>query len=251
MNKMNKDSEGVIKSQLNSLPKRNHVRFSYTINLILLVVWFFVGGLASIGQCFAQSAVPVEKKIAVLPFLIGQKPDIMDSLLLCTQQQLYIEAGSLQRGAETIMTGALNRVMVKRYDYIVLSADDVRIVYEKKLRENPDASVLFLARQTGLELGSDYVLFGNVWRFKNMTGKALASESPSSVSFNLHLVDVSSGTRMWKGTFEKSQQSLSDNLFNVSDFFKQGARWLTAEELAMFGMRHILKDSPLKSHEKK
>jgi len=49
---------------------------------------------------------------------------------------------------------------------------------------------------------------------------------------------------VWTGNYDETQQSLTENLLNVVDFFKQGAKWLTADEFAEYGMRKILKTFP-------
>jgi hypothetical protein len=45
---------------------------------------------------------------------------------------------------------------------------------------------------------------------------------------------------VWQATFDKTQQALSDNILNAKEFFSMGARWLTADELARFGLKQVL-----------
>ena len=42
--------------------------------------------------------------------------------------------------------------------------------------------------------------------------------------------------------FQGKQVGLSDNLMNFDTFLKRGAKWLTAQELAMEGMQKMIKE---------
>ena len=41
---------------------------------------------------------------------------------------------------------------------------------------------------------------------------------------------------------KEKQVGLSDNLMNFDTFLKRGAKWLTAQELAMEGMQKMIKE---------
>jgi hypothetical protein len=41
------------------------------------------------------------------------------------------------------------------------------------------------------------------------------------------------------------QQALTEDLLQAGDFIKQGGRWVTAEEMALFGARETIKNMPL------
>jgi hypothetical protein len=69
-------------------------------------------------------------------------------------------------------------------------------------------------------------------------------DKPASVAFDLHLVRVRDGRVAWTGKFDETQRPLSDNLLKIGTFFKRGAKWLTAEELASAGMGETLTALP-------
>jgi hypothetical protein len=56
---------------------------------------------------------------------------------------------------------------------------------------------------------------------------------------------VANGKTLWKGSFKESQRVLSENILDARAFFKKGAKWLSADELARYGVREILEDFPL------
>ena len=52
------------------------------------------------------------------------------------------------------------------------------------------------------------------------------------------------GGILWKGRFDKSQQSLSENLFDMDTFVKGGGKWMTAESLAELGLEVLFEEMP-------
>jgi curli biogenesis system outer membrane secretion channel CsgG len=96
----------------------------------------------------------------------------------------------------------------------------------------------------GKLLGANLMAVGTVWRYRERVGSAGAVSSPASVAFALHVVEVENGKILWSRSFAQTQRSLSENLLNLKAFFEQGARWLTADELASSGVTEIFKEFP-------
>lgn len=145
--------------------------------------------------------------------------------------------------AEQVLTQKLMQGLVEHYDDKVLPQPPVTSHYlsmKKAQHETPRD----LAVRLGDELGADHVMVGLNWRFKQREGGALTADSPASVAFSVFLVNVASKELVWEGHFDKTQEALSDNLLSASLFFKTGIKWLTAEELAEFGVGKALKDVP-------
>ncbi|MCP4669484.1 MAG: hypothetical protein GY849_24385, partial [Deltaproteobacteria bacterium] len=44
--------------------------------------------------------------------------------------------------------------------------------------------------------------------------------------------------------FDKTQRSLSENLFDAKTFVQGKGRWMTAGELAVLGLRNVLANMP-------
>ncbi|MBW1702293.1 MAG: hypothetical protein JRJ50_09250 [Deltaproteobacteria bacterium] len=61
---------------------------------------------------------------------------------------------------------------------------------------------------------------------------------------DLHLIRPTDGAILWRTRFDKTQRSLSENLLDAGTFFQSGGRWLTAEKLAILGLKKVLKDMP-------
>lgn len=94
----------------------------------------------------------------------------------------------------------------------------------------------------GKKLSADVVLIGSVDKFKERVGIAYAAQSPASVEFTLHLVDVQSGQVVWTAKFAKSQKALTENVFNLMSFIRSEGRWVKAHEIAQEGIQEAVAD---------
>jgi hypothetical protein len=65
------------------------------------------------------------------------------------------------------------------------------------------------------------------------------------VAFTLYLIDVANGRMPWTASFVETQRPLSENILDTRRFLQRGAKWLTADELARWGVKEIRKKSPL------
>jgi len=69
-----------------------------------------------------------------------------------------------------------------------------------------------------------------IYRYEERVGGNLGVDKPAGIGFHIHLMENNRLKQVY--TVDEDQQSLSENLFNVGKFFRRGAKWLTAEELA-------------------
>jgi hypothetical protein len=88
-------------------------------------------------------------------------------------------------------------------------------------------------------LGADGYLTGTVRRFRQRVGGPEGATSPASVWLDLEL-RAAAGDLLWRGVYEETQRSLTDNLFGLGLAWERGFRWLTAEELASYGARALV-----------
>jgi len=98
------------------------------------------------------------------------------------------------------------------------------------------------ARALAKATGADGVIFGSVYRFRERIGTKYAASRPASVSFDLAFYVTASDEVTWEDSFDKTQESLSSNLFNVWMFWRKGPYWFTARELAGLGVERMLDD---------
>jgi PBP1b-binding outer membrane lipoprotein LpoB len=97
-----------------------------------------------------------------------------------------------------------------------------------------------VAIELGKSLNADVVIYGTVNRFKERVGIAYAAQSPASVEFTLHMVQVTSGQVVWTAKFDRTQKALFENFFNVVNFVKAEGRWVKAHEIAQDGVQEAV-----------
>lgn len=110
------------------------------------------------------------------------------------------------------------------------------------LKADIKASQLHLIQSFGRELGVDAVLYGKLYRFEDRVGSSYSVQKPASVAFSLHLIRVSDGAILWQYTFDETQKPLTENLLNTKLYRESGLKWLTADELASYGITNACKE---------
>jgi len=102
-----------------------------------------------------------------------------------------------------------------------------------------------MIKDVGMTLEADAVLVGEVYRWQDRVGTDYGIEKPASVAFDLSLVRSSDGGILWRSNYDKTQKSLMEDLLDLDTYIRSGGRWLTAEELADFGIKRLVSDMPL------
>jgi len=183
------------------------------------------------------------RSVAVMPFLPGNTAlnadDQVKPALDCTMMEFCQEISTLGSGAERVLTHEMQRALELELDYKVVplarSADIFDDLPQNRTVDTPRQ----LAQRFGKAMGADHVILGSVWRYQDKN-----QDSGASVAFTVYLLQVDNGRRVWRGKFDKTQQALTDDLGNTRGFFQKGARWLSSEELARFGIAQVMQQFP-------
>jgi hypothetical protein len=145
----------------------------------------------------------------------------------------------LPPGAEHVVTAQI---------YQVLSSDPKwRFVPDLEVTQaldgiDPSGPLLSRARALGKAVGADGVLIGTVSRYRERIGAKYGAREPAAVSFALQLLYVPEGKILWRGSFDGTQQPLTENLFNWWQFWRGGPRWFTAQEFTGLAVERTLDD---------
>jgi hypothetical protein len=179
--------------------------------------------------------------VALLPFFKGVLTYNVQESLTCAVCRLVEETDPSVPDADRILTELVQKALEKKFGYAAVPQSKVRGVYEAMPKDETKDTPLSLAQRLGRALGANHMMVGNVWKFRERVGGSMGVESAASVAFLLHLVDASTGGVLWKGTFNETQRSLSENVLDAPAFFKRGGKWLTAEELARDGVNELFR----------
>jgi hypothetical protein len=171
------------------------------------------------------------RRIAVLPFAASDQ-----ALRAATAPDPGQEP--LGESPDVTVRNAVADAMQRYTDWQILSDQVVDEVVSKELgslRPPTEAE----GRAIGKALGIDAVVRGDVLTFRERIGTDLGVSRPAYVDFAVEATRVLDGAVVWQGRYTEEQQALSDNFLNISGFFKTGARWVRARDLAVIGAAQI------------
>lgn len=213
---------------------------------------FCLLGVILLAACAApQKAIPPDKTmegvetILVMPF---------QDLYVVYGDKAHIDCGVFNRrhvigkvpdGTAEFMTQRLINLLMndKSYRFVFPDQTDARSAH-LQADQNCAEGIAELIESTGTTTAVDAVLMGYLFHFKERVGKSYSVSSPASVSFGLFLARVTDGRIVWRGIFEETQQSLSENILTIGAFIKRKARWVTARELAVEGLEKLISSFP-------
>jgi len=220
-----------------------------------LLLWLLVlAGLLMYGGCHFQktpasyethTATPINKVVVDgfhTAMSQGMQPDITRDPLSGTA----FMAEPVPQNVANRMTDILfNRVAAEK-GYELVSPDQAKGVFSNIINSDKNVvmSPIEILQEVGNTFKADAVLTGYIYRWREREGTDYAVNRPASVAFDLHLISPAEGTLLWKAKFDKTQRSLSENVFDLSTFIESKGRWMTVEKLAMLGLQKMLAEMP-------
>ena len=224
-----------------------------TIKTFFLILLYFLGGMLVLNGCHNPPARPAPigfktpgtKQVLVLPFenmtaIYGENTSLRSPI----SGKVFV-TGYVDPGAESLLTRLLiHNVGDLKYCRLIFpeQAEEVAAIIPKnKFKERDQRREVI---QIGKRLGSDVVLIGHVYRFKDRIGSEYAAKAPASVGFDLNMVNTHDGTLIWSGHFDETQKALNENLFLINDFLKRRGRWVTAAQMASTALKELVGKMP-------
>ncbi|OAQ21522.1 hypothetical protein [Thermosulfurimonas dismutans] len=204
--------------------------------LLTFLVWL---PLACTHAPRNSEVYPRPKTIAVLPFEAAC-PGGETGYFTCPVQSII--KGEIVPGASEWMDTLLREKLAGKPGFRFVSRDEFEALWGEVLAEAVAPSRTEIVKALGQALGTEAILYGKVFRFREREGRGYAVKEPASVAFALVLFRSSDGRILWKGWFDETQKPLSENLFKIRLY--GGVRWLTAQQLAEKGLERVLSDFP-------
>jgi len=228
------------------MKQEQRIRLIGRIAALLMVLLFMDMWIPPRSGSQTGPSTPVlrREKIVVMPFLRGRFGTDLRAVLNCPLCQLSFDESSLMPGCDKTLTLYVQEALERRHEDMTFPLAQVTAAYGKLPVDEQKDTPLGIAQVLGKRLEADYVLVGTVWRYLDRKGGPAAIEAPASVGFALYLIEVSTGVVLWNDSFSETQHSLTENLLVAKDFFEMGAKWLTADELAHYGVKELFKKFP-------
>lgn len=177
---------------------------------------------------------PKIKKVVVLPY------ELEDRALHGGKRELEVQEGALEK-LSTFTEDKLKELGC----FDVITWEEVKNRLEQNgFIDRGDKTEKVFIMKIGEAFKADAVLKGYVLKYVDRVGGKYGVNKPASVSFNVLLYDVKDGSLLWSGAYSETQISLTENLFNIELFLKRGFKWLTADEIAKFGLGEVLTKIP-------
>ena len=185
------------------------------------------------------------QKVAILPYINMADLHGADTGVRSPITGRVFVTGPVTDQADRFLTEQLISRLQQDTDLKTVPSRDAESILDSLARvEGQSLSRRQQIARTGKRLGADGIMLGHVYRFRERSGGGMASESPSSVAFDLYLIDCRQERVLWSAFYDYTQQPLSENLGGLGNFFRRGGRWVTAEELASEALEDIFEDFP-------
>ena len=203
-----------------------------------------VAGLVALGVLACPKPAPIVQhntyaktsglfeRVAVAPFqpslrmLAAARPDVVAPAQAAQLVARFVAEAIEQRGVPVIPASDL-ALALEGAGQVVSPTD-------------PDGLAAFAARK----FGATAVVLGEVTRYREREGGASGAFAPASVGFVLNLYSAPGALRVWSARFDETQQALSANVARARQYPGRGTRWLTAAELARWGIEHAIEAVP-------
>ncbi|MFO7728353.1 MAG: hypothetical protein R6X11_08485 [Desulfonatronovibrio sp.] len=95
--------------------------------------------------------------------------------------------------------------------------------------------------EVGRCVPADYILVPFLFDWQERKGGEMGVEQPAKVTLELNLINIEELT-MDRFLFDERQLSLSEDILGAGRFFKRGAKWISARELAREGLQQGVKE---------
>jgi hypothetical protein len=123
----------------------------------------------------------------------------------------------------------------------------VRIISEEQreaLAGEDTGNRLQLIRTVTEKMASDQALIFSLLRYRERAGDKYSAEDPASLAFEFKLVNAEDGKTICSGSFDETQQSLTENILDFPKSLKRGFKWITVRQMAAEAVRETFATCP-------
>ena len=216
--------------------------------LTLLACLLLNDGCQLFGVKESQESVylPGVKKVVVVGFVAALSGPGPAELVRNPLSGNSFMAEPVPRDVVQEMTNLLFEKLLEEKRYQLITPGQAIGVFSSIVSSDQNLGMdpIKVLERVGKAFSADAVLVGYIYRWENRLGTDYAVDRPASVAFDLYLVRPADGLILWKATFDKTQRSLTENLYDLSTFVKGGGRWMTADKLGRVGLQELLSKMP-------
>ena len=178
----------------------------------------------------------VDRTFSVPPEV--RRSDISMAMTPHAEQPLR-QTVTVPAGAGDIVTQLLWNRLKTRQGMTVLSPGEVTRVLTSQAASQPSpgqSQAVTVAKQ----LKADASLIGQVLVYQERVGGRFGASPPATVGFEAKVI-AADGQVLWEGNYYEKQRPMTEDLMG---FIQRRGVFVTAEELAAYGVEHMLNEFP-------
>lgn len=181
-------------------------------------------------------------RLLVMPFQDLSKTYGENVNFRCRLCGKVFTTGFVKPEAAQFLTQQLHESLERMNAYEIVPASVAHGAISSLLAQaGKELSEMELYVKTGQMLQADGVLLGYVHEFKERKGADYSVEHPASVAFHTDIIHTKTGRVVWSKSYQESQRALSEDLFQMGAFIRRKGRWVSAEDLSVYGIEQIVK----------
>ena len=156
--------------------------------MLKLICVFFMGTAMVSAEETPPTPDLATARIAVMPFIKGKHPENVTDSFTCPYSSLCFDTDGIQAGADKNLTEMLSAMLNRKFKGQVIPLSRSVQVFEALKVDHATDSPKTVLLQLGKLLEADYMMAGNVWRYRERVGTSFSAETPASVAFAVYLV---------------------------------------------------------------
>ena len=168
----------------------------------------------------------------------ASRSDMAISMSAITDQPLR-QTVTVPPGAGDIITQLLWSRLRARQGVTVLSPGEAARALGAPATPHPSTN-LSLAVAVAKQLKADASLIGQVLVYQERAGSRFGASPPATVGFEAQVV-AADGQVLWEGNYYERQRPMTEDFMG---FIQRHGVFVTAEELAAYGVEHMLHEFP-------
>jgi hypothetical protein len=234
----------------------------------LTVAAFLMAGAACSGsKVTTQTSVELQRyqirTIALMPFTTLATPQVKDAVDMYLSTPQSVRRSDISLGVPpnveaplkqtaTVPAYAAGKItqlfwtrLKTRQGLTVLPPSDTVKAAARMSRETDNSTPERQTATLAAALKVDAALMGQVLVYQERSGSRLGASPPATVGFEVKVV-APDGQILWVGNYYERQQPMTQDLVG---YIQHGGVFVTAEELAEYGVEKVLKTFPFGSNE--
>lgn len=172
--------------------------------------------------------------MAVLPFLaagVGKGEPALKNVVV-------------EPGAQAVLTQVLIEDLVGRQAVDLVPVEVVESALSRAGADLRHGPIIRLASWIGKEVHARSVMSGEVIVYEERLGGPYGVERPAAVGIDLVLVRTDTQDVIWSSAYYEKQLPLTADIRNFPLYVHRGGKWVSAIELARYGIGKMLNTLP-------